>query len=210
MAQYNIFFFSNNCDASRCLITQFKNEKIIDFFYQICVDNNPKIPPTITATPTLILKGNPTPYVGSNAFIWFTKIKEWKVNMMMKKLSSDQNNYLSKISNNLNTNNILDSNTNTNSNLLGFNEMEMGSSSDIFSFFAKDMDKECENALPQSYVDYSMIGNDYIFTPPLDPDNDKINSAKQKKICNDLLKTRKDQEIHIKNGIDNFRKNYKK
>ncbi len=153
MSSINILFFSNNCEPSKYLISLFQNEKIIQFFHLVCTDNNPKIPAQITKTPTIIIRGIPTPYVAGDAFAWFAKIKQWKINLMMQKMSLAQQQYLQNINNNL---------TGDNEQILGFSEAEMSGMSDIFSFFSKNIQQECQDAFPKSYFSCENLGkNEY-------------------------------------------------
>lgn len=206
MSTINILFYSNNCEGSHHLIKLLENERLINFFHLICTDNNPKIPPQIKVTPTLIIRGVPTPYIAADAFAWLAKIKQWKMNMMMQKINNAQQQYMQNINNNLATNN----------NILGFSETEMNGMSDIFSFFAKDISKECQDPLPQSFVSYNNIGNDQIFTVPLEDGtfkvsqkgNYKINSAKQKELYTNLEQERKKQDELFRKTIDNFKSQY--
>src|SRR5580704_4177731 len=90
----NILFFSNACQGSQALLSLMQGENLTKFFHLICTDNNSKIPPQIKVTPTLIIKGIDTPYVAGDAFVWFSKIKQWKIQMMMQKMSNMQKQYL--------------------------------------------------------------------------------------------------------------------
>ncbi|AYV85289.1 MAG: hypothetical protein Satyrvirus9_15 [Satyrvirus sp.] len=198
MSQFNILFFSNNCEGSKHLISLMQSENLIRFFHLICTDNNPKIPPQIKVTPTLIIRGVSAPYVAGDAFSWFAKIKQWKINLLMQTISSTQQQYLQSINNNL----VLDD-----SNILGFSQIEMNGMSDIFSFFSKNITQEREDPLPQSFFVFNNIGNENIFTPPKEDIKD-IDDKKQKLLCNDLEVDRKKQDTIFKQGMDKFIKQY--
>lgn len=203
MSSVNILFYSNNCEGCKQLISMMQQEKLVRFFHLICTDNNPNIPPQIKVTPTLIIRGVPTPYIAGDAFAWLAKIKQWKIQMTMKNMSSAQQQYLQSINNNL----VADK-----SNLLGFSQAEMSGMSDIFSFFSKKMDKECQDALPQSFFTCNNMGCENIFTPPLEDGSYKINdcakykidASKQKELQNKLESERKKQEEVFKDNIDSF------
>ncbi|BCS83078.1 hypothetical protein QLL95_gp1045 [Cotonvirus japonicus] len=207
MSKYNLLFYSNHCEASQQLLAMFATENLTRFFYLICTDNNPKIPPQIKITPTFIIKGNPVLYEGANAFAWLNKIKQYKILMSMQKIGSAQQQYLKNIGG-----------PTMDSNILGFSQAEMSGMSDIFSFFSKNMDHECQDAMPQTFVQYNNLGNDNIFTPPLENgkykvsenNSNKINAQQQKSLEKNILSERKKQDELFKQSIDNFSKQYSK
>ena len=207
MSSVNILFFSNNCDGSKQLLSMLQSEKLTPFFHLICTDNNPKIPPQIKVTPTLIIRGVPTPYIAGDAFAWLAKIKQWKNNVIMQRMSTAQQQYLQSINNNLVANDI---------NMPGFSEAEMSGMSDMFSFFSKNMAQECQDSLPQSFFTCNKLGEDNIFTPPLEDgtyvvakDNkSKMTLEKQKQMLGNLESARKQQDDMFKKNIDNFVKQY--
>lgn len=191
MSSANILFYSNHCECSKHLISSMQNENLIRFFHTICVDNNPKIPPQITKTPTLIIRSIPTPYVAGDAFVWLSRIKQWKVNATMQKVTSAQQQYLQSVNNNLVAND---------SKVLGFSQAEMNGMSDIFSFFSQD------DAFPQSYVTCDSMHKETIFTPPLE--DGKINVTEQKKKQNQLVLDRKKQDETFKKLVKDFKDQY--
>lgn len=206
MSNINILFHSNYCEGSKQLLSLLQSENLVRFFHLICVDNNLKIPPQIKVTPTLILREVPIPYVAGDAFVWFAKIKQWKINMTMQSMNTAQQQYLQNINNNLGGNNSM---------LLGFNDSEMNGMSDIFSFFAKNIEQECQNALPQSFFMYNNIGKEFIETRPLDggsykvsENKHKITKEQQKEMITKLDVARKRQDDIFKQNIDNFMKQY--
>lgn len=205
MSSINILFFSNNCEGSKQLLAMMQAENLARFFHLICTDNNPKIPTQIRVTPTLIIRGVPTPYVAGDAFAWLAKMKQWKMNIYMQQMNNAQQQYLQSINNNLVPNN---------TSLLGFSEAEMSGMSDMFSFFSKNMSQECQDSFPQSFVSYGNLGNDYIFTPPLEDGTfkvggkSKINAVKQSEMYNNLEMQRKHQDEMYKKNMDDFRQQY--
>lgn len=184
MSSINILFYSNKCEGSKQLISMMQDENLLRFFHMICVDNNPKIPKQITVTPTLIIRGIPTPYVAGDAFNWFSKIKQWKINMILKK---SQEKYQDNIEDNV----------------LGFNNSEMNVFSDIFSFFSMDVKNECQESFPQSYVPFDDIGKETIFTPP--NEKSKIDKTKQKLLETELLLKRTNQDDLFKKNIEKIK-----
>lgn len=143
---HNIIFYSNLCEPSKHLLSLMDNEDLLKYFYKICTDNNNKVPKAITMTPTILIKGVTRPYVASDAFIWLEKIKQWKINQLMKRIEEN----------------------NEKDTLLGYSKHEMSDLSDRFSLYASKMENECDESLPQSYFNVSNIGNEKIFTPPLE------------------------------------------
>lgn len=203
MSSINILFFSNNCEGSKQLLSLLQQEKLDRFFHLVCTDNNPRILSQFKVTPTLIIRGIPTPYVASDAFAWLAKIKQWKVWIQMQNINNAQQQYLQSINNNLNMDK---------TNLLGFNQAEMNGMSDIFSFFSKNIKEECQDALPQSYFSCNNIGSENIFTPPLEDGSYKLKNnskckldpSKQKELCSNLEQARKKQDEMFKENINNF------
>ncbi|MEM3062413.1 MAG: hypothetical protein QW303_02555 [Nitrososphaerota archaeon] len=184
-----------------------QSENLLRFFYLVCVDNQNVAENfcssneqnlNIKVTPTLIIRGVPTPYVGGDAFVWFSKIKQWKINMMMQKMSNAQKQFLQTINNNLEQN----------GNLLGFSKAEMDGMSDIFAYLSSD------SPAPHTYFAYDQIGRENIFTPPLEDGHYKvssiakykISSSRQKELCSNLEAERKKQDEFFKRSIEDFRK----
>lgn len=195
MSQVNVLFYSNHCPGSQALITLMKNEGLLRFFHQILTDNNPNLPPQIRVTPTLMIRNIPTPYVAGDAFNWLNKIKQWKINEQMKRVSNMQQSYLQQMSSNLNGGENMDS-------LSGFSREEMAGMSDIFAYL---MD---ENALRKTYVDYSNLGKERIFTPPVETNNKneiiKINGTQHANMHKKMIESRKKQDLQIKKNIEDF------
>jgi len=194
MSNINILFYSNNCEGSKMLISLMKNEKLDKYFHFICVDNSRSIPPQITATPTLIIRGIPTPYIANEAFTWLARIKQWKTNMMLQKVSNAQQQYLNK--------NLLPNNQ---SNILGFSQLEMQGMSDLFAYIQED------TCIPHTYFTCDTLGKEDIITPPIEcnQNNTKLNSAKTKELGKKLELERKKQDETFKSNIDNFINQYK-
>jgi hypothetical protein len=201
MSTINILFYSNFCEGSKLLITLMQAERLTELFHMICTDDNPKIPAHIRTTPTLIIRGLPTPYIGGDAFKWLSKVKQWKVNMMMQNMSSMQQQYMQNINNNL----VAD-----NSAFIGFSKVEMEGMSDIFAYL------QGENAMDHSQVKCVNMGNDNIITPPLEDGSYKISNnnkyritpQKQKELELKMKTERDKQDILVKQAVENFKKHY--
>lgn len=209
MNTINVIYFSNRCEPSKQLLMMMQTEKLTQFFHMICTDNNPKIPPQITVTPTIIIRGIPTPYVAGEAFAWLARVKQWKNMMLLKKMNNSQQQFIKTTNNNLLSDGM---------NVLGFNQNEMSGMSDIFSFFSRNMDQECQEAFPQSYFVCDNLGKDQIITPPLEGGSyrvtkdkaTKLNAKQQESLLNDLVNSRKQHDTQLKSTMDQFIKQYNK
>ena len=88
------------------------------------------------------------------------------------------------------------------SNLLGFNKMEMEGMSDMFAFITEDN-------IPHAHFDCANIGKDNMFYVANETDDKrKINGIKQKQMAQSLESERKKQDQMIKQQIDNFKDQY--
>ena len=202
MSQYNIIYYSNFCEQSKCLMALMNTEKLLQFFHSICTDSNSKIPLGITKTPTIIISKMPVPYVAGDCFAWLAKIKQYKIQVMYQRASAAQLQYMQTMGQNVGM---------ANDKLLGFSDSEMAGMSDIFAFLQND------NAMPKSYVTNDMLGKDSIFTPPLedgsyktsDHGKYKMSESEQKLKRDKLLTDRKKQDDLFKKQTDEFIKGYK-
>ena len=202
MSDINILFYSNRCEGSKLLISMMQNEQLIRFFHLFCTDNG-NVPAHIKLTPTIVLKGNSTFYVAGDAFSWLARVKQWKLSSQMSQIDQEQRSYLTKMGHNLG----VDKNQ-----FLGFNEAEMSSMSDIFSFFSKNLGEECDEALPQSYQRMETVDKSTIFAPPLEggsycisESNAKLDSKTQREIYQKLQTDRSRQDADIKQAMKQFR-----
>jgi hypothetical protein len=161
------------------------NEKLIHYFTSICTDNNPNLPPYITITPTLIINKFNKPLVAQEAFQWVQKIKQYRINVQLQKMTTNQ---MNAINNNLNVND---------NNLLGFTPTEMEGMTDIFAYL--DMDA----ALPHSY---NYLGQEQtIFTGP--ENETKLNNNTQKKLHDEMLKQRQNQDAQYQKQLKEIHAN---
>lgn len=195
MNSLNILFYSNRCQQSKDLISLLNNEGLTKYFHLICVDNNPNVLPN-TQTPTLVIRGMPTPYIKGDAFTWLSRVKQWKNQMLLRNFASAQQQFIQTMNNNL---------TPDNNNLLGFNKLEMQQMSDMFSFFESDMKNEIDSSFPQMYVNYNQVGHESIFTPPKESGFNKVKADKAKQ----LEEERKKQDHLFKKSIEEFHKQLK-
>jgi hypothetical protein len=180
-----------------------QNEKLLKFFHMVCLDVV-AAPVGITKTPTIIIKGRSTPYVGSDAFVWLAKVKQWKNNVMLNKINGEQQKYLQSINNNLSSE--------PDTNLLGFSSYEMGGVSDLFSFFNENIDAEIQEPLPQFYLPCDRIGQDKIFTPHRGTykitEKDKISPQKMKELCRNTQIQRIQQDKNHRENLATFCEQY--
>lgn len=199
MEAKNIIFYSNFCEASKYLIMLMKGERLLELFHPFCVDDNPKTPKGITDTPTLIIAGIPNPYVSTDAFAWFSKIKQWRIGQSFLSMANEQQKYLVNMNKNLQGGET--------SRVLGFNDIEMKGMSDIFAFFATNMADERTEALPQSFVDCENMQEQRIFVAPeiLDPKKRKIKAKDQAKMLEHLEADRKGQDKEFEENIKKFK-----
>lgn len=206
----NMLFFSNRCEHSKQLLVMMDNENLLGYFQRICIDNDRRYAGNIKQTPMIIIYNNPIPFSGSECFVWLSKIKAHRLNCLRQQASDAQMKFLGQIDSNLQVNT---------SSVLGYNPSEMGSNSDSFSFCGKDVPLHVqESALPQSYISCNDVGKEFIFTPPLEGGVYKV--SKMKKGPEGQLKRELDQKISmlaterrnqdnkIKEGLDQFRKQY--
>lgn len=194
MSGKNILYFSNHCQLSQNLIVSMQRERLLEFFYTICVDNNPNYEGRIT-TPTIVMAKYAVPYSGAETFVWLSKIKEWKSQQQIQRMGDNQTVYLGTAL------------AAKKKNILGFNAAEMNSLSDMFAFFATDINQECHKALPQSYVDYQEAQNQPIFVAPemMDENERKIKPKEQIELVSRLKRERQQQSDIFSKKIEEFR-----
>lgn len=190
----NILFFSNNCESSKALISMMQAENLIRFFHMHCTDGNAKNPPQIKVTPTIIIKGVPIPYAAADAFAWFAKIKQWKIDMQMKKVSQAQQQYFQSVGNNLGA-------KVGETRVLEFSREEMEGLSDMFSYLQDGVD-----SLPHSFFACEKMGNDKIITPP--KEEKPIDIERYKRLGAQVERDRKRQDEAFRSHIDKFKNQF--
>lgn len=70
----NLLFYSKRCNTCVNLLSIMQNDKLLDYFRLICVDNT-QIPPNIKIVPTLIVSNIAKPLVAKEIFDWINQIK---------------------------------------------------------------------------------------------------------------------------------------
>ena len=134
------------------------------------------------------------PYVAGDAFAWFAKIKQWRINMQMQKMSQAQQKYMQSVHQNL-------GNPQNEMKVLEFSKEEMDGLSDMFAYL-----QDGDAALPHSYFSCNKVGQDKIITPP--QEINKIGIDRYKKINADMERERKKQDETFKRDIENFKKQF--
>ena len=71
---YNVVFYSRYCNLCIDLLNILKNEKMIDYFRVVCIDNDLNNSP-VNMVPTMIVKGIPKPLQGKETIEWVKQTK---------------------------------------------------------------------------------------------------------------------------------------
>ena len=72
---YNVLFYSNQCDYCNTILKQLQQKKIPDSqLIRICVDKNRNIPSYITKVPTVISKNHKKPIVDEGVYMWINTL----------------------------------------------------------------------------------------------------------------------------------------
>ena len=87
----NIFFYSANCKFCYNLMKLLNNMSILKNFMLIQTDNNPNLPPQITAVPTLVVAGLPKMLVCNEAFKWVNGLMQIKNNQSQVAMKNQKN-----------------------------------------------------------------------------------------------------------------------
>ena len=179
----NLLFYSRKCQTSVALIQLMNNEKLLQFFKLICVDQNLyRLPKELKVVPTLVIheKDGPKFYEVQNAFKWVEGVKflrQQHVNELGKR-----NSYMNMVKSQI---------TQSESNgIHGFNNQEMTGISDTYAFPDIDTDQA------HSYFRYGINDKDIILTP-----GNKEQTLKKfdtDKIAKEAELRRKEQENMIK------------
>lgn len=174
----NILFYSNQCKTCVSLIKLLKSSELLGYFFLFCVDGRlDKLPPYITAVPTMIVKNCNKPLVAEETFEWVNKIKFLRQNVSMSKDKIIQNNIFK--------------NMMSSGGVKGYSDIELGSVSDKFSLTKSDAP-----ALPQSFFGYKDEDKNTIFTAP---DQGKLSDDQVKSAIDKCQERRDQQDIAYKN-----------
>ena len=82
---YNVLFYSNNCDYCNTILKQLKQNNIQDNdLIRICVDNNRNIPKYINKVPTIISKTHKQPIIDEGVYMWINTLIQNGSNMQQR------------------------------------------------------------------------------------------------------------------------------
>jgi hypothetical protein len=170
----NMLFYSNECNMSRQLLVILQSTGLLGYFKLICVDEIlNRLPPQITAVPTMIVKDLSKPIVGQDTFEWVNKIKFIRQQQIMD------------VNKKIIQNNIVN-NTNVNKKgPIGFQHEEMTGVSDKFAYTKTD------NPTPKTFFGVGEEEKHAIFTAP---EQNKISKEEQRKMINDIASRREIQD----------------
>lgn len=192
LPMYNLVFFSNHCDASKHLLFTMRNEKMLQFFTTVCVDNNPRVPKSIRRTPAIVVRGNPKIFVAEEAFMWLARIKQEANNARLRTMTGEQSKYLTAIHGNLEMDK---------SDVLAYAPEEMAAMTDQYAFYSEDPRLERNEALPQSYFACENMGKDMILTVPLEDGSFTV--SKGCKLSEESMKSSAARLIAARRAEDN-------
>lgn len=177
----NLLFYSRTCQKSVTLIQLMNNEKLLQFFKLICVDQNLyRLPKELKVVPTLVIheKDGTKFYEAINAFKWVEGVKFLRQQHMSE--IGKKNAYL----------NMAKTQLSQRDGIHGFNNQEMTGISDTYAFPDIDTDQA------HSYFRYGINDKDIILTPA--NKEQKLKKADTDKIAKDAEAHRKEQESVIK------------
>ncbi len=173
---YNIVFYSRRCNLSIDLLNILKNEKMIDYFKLVCVDDDLERCP-VKMVPTMIIKGINKPLQGKETIQWVNQTKfitQKKIMDMQKSLV--QHNMMKMMLQNKNTGPI------------GFSQ-ELTGFSDQFAYTTVDQ------PVPHAFVGYKDDDKNMIFTAK---EVGKLKDKDMKQIIINTEKARKEEEAQNK------------
>uniref|UniRef100_A0A6C0AC92 Uncharacterized protein n=1 Tax=viral metagenome TaxID=1070528 RepID=A0A6C0AC92_9ZZZZ len=166
----NILFYSNYSQQSQNLLRILQNDGLINFFVPICVDDKLDKLPKDLIVPSMKIKGTNKFWVAEETFEWVKQAKFVK--------NVQKRNFIN--------------NLNQKDNLLGYNKLEHGSKSDIFTFVDDKID-----FMSQDYVGHKDKGN-IILTPPKEKNGEKMKKKDQDDLIKKIDNLRKQQDNQFK------------
>lgn len=176
MNGFNILFYSQYCETCKNLIILLKNENLLGYFKLICVDDKlDKLPPQITAVPTMIVTTINKPLVCEETFKWIEQIKFLRQQQVMD------------INKKIIQNNIINNMNNVKKGPIGYDDEIMSGLSDKFAFT-----KEDAPPLPHAYFGVGDEERNAIFTAP--EKNRELSRDLHSKLITDLKKSRSQQD----------------
>lgn len=189
----NILFFSNFDTQCKIFISQLQNEGLLNYFTCICKDNNPNFPKEVVYLPSIIINNanGKQPFMGTDAFAWLQRVKQFKTTILMKQMQNLTKNQLDSMMGNLDLK----------QNYIDYSKMEMDGITDTFTYTDPN-----DNNVPHNFVGSKT--NVEIFTTP--DQKEKLDTKQQKKLCDNLMKDRQQQEQQIKKTMDSLHESLKK
>jgi hypothetical protein len=185
----NLLYYTNKDIQCQILLTLLKNERLIDYFECICADDTPMQNENL---PFMYIAKTKNKIQGNEIFQWIEKIREYRKNIWMQKITDIQEQKIKDVTSNVSMSEL--------GNLLGFSKSEMDGVSDLFAYYDNQSD-----ALPHNYVKYDDLKNDgnlQILTIAEDnPNCMRVNVNTQNRQLEALQKDRAKQD-------DNFKKQY--
>lgn len=177
----NILFYSKKCSMCVDLYNILKNEELLQYFKQICIDDNPaQFKGKIQFVPTMIIKGIDKLIEKQDTFVWVDKIRFIRQQNLNKSVV-ERKNLVNK------------------DGPLEYRESEMSGISDQYAYTKTD------DAMPKSFLNMRDTDKNIILTAP--SENKKIDKNIQKNLISNLMKTRSDQEELIVKTNQDIHKN---
>lgn len=165
----NILFYSQRCRTCSDLLMILRNENLLNYFEQICVDDKLDRLPQNMMVPTMLLINVPKPLIVEETFQWVKQMK------FLKQQPANQNRQFT-------PNNVIEP---TKRGPVGYDDEIMSGVSDRFAFTRRD------EALPHAYFGVNEEDKHIIFTAPNDK---KINKKDQTKLIGNLESKRSEQD----------------
>jgi hypothetical protein len=175
---------------SQALITVMTNEDLLKHFNVINIKQISNPPVKSHEVPALLLASNKRILIKHEAFQWLQRVKEFKMNMIIKNMGNFTQQQYGSMMNNIQNHR----------EQLSYDKLEMSGMDDIFVFLNDN------EMIPHNYV--SPTANlEVIITPDKDK---KLNEKDHKKAHHQLLKDRDKQSNEIKKINDDIRSTFNK
>lgn len=197
MNKENILYYSSKCNMSKQLIGLMTQEKMINFFKCICIDNTPLVKTVIT--PTIILKNNDITYIGNNTFNWYSMMIQEKKKAIMHKLNEERIEIFNSMNKNLVSNNVPDDLKN----MHNYDQNTMESTNDIYTN-CKDTENKSYNQNYYKIEQFSKKGDLALYFNVHKDDTKKISDEEAYKILTDKQNERNELISAIKGSTQTY------
>ena len=204
-ANFNLLFYSNQCQMCQSLIRILKNENIVQYFKCICVDIESvrrTLPPGINRVPTAIIPSINKKLVADEIFQWLQAVKASRLQHSNIQPTVMQQRIQRAQQNNCNGNQQSQQQIQqkpSQAGFIGFAPQEMSGLSDTYAFTTVD-------EVPRhSYVSCTEMDKNTIFTAP--EKQSKITQSLQPNFIKDAEKKRKEQDESINQLFKEQQKN---